>query len=111
MITMEIVSEKKISPTEVLSLLEELEDRNEAQSRTLEHLKRNLAVQDPDTFEELFKEIAEEDVFRDEHILKILETLPMSEREVNALFSKERIKLDDSDIERVIEFSQSIGAD
>lgn len=107
---MEIVSKETISPTEVLSVLEGSEDPNEAQRETLEYLKKHLAVSDMDTLEELREELEALDTFKDDQILKIIETLPMSEREVRTLFSKERIKLEDSDIERVIEFSESVSS-
>ncbi|MDY6773898.1 MAG: hypothetical protein SVS85_01760, partial [Candidatus Nanohaloarchaea archaeon] len=64
----------------------------------------------PNTDERMQEELDGLESLKDEHILKIIETLPRSEQEVNALFSKERVKLDDSEVEKIVEFAESVGS-
>ncbi|MDY6761732.1 MAG: hypothetical protein SVY41_01660 [Candidatus Nanohaloarchaea archaeon] len=106
---MDVESQTLVSATTVLARLEEVEDRNDVQEATLEHLTKNLAVHDQETAEELLEELQDIESLRDEHRLKIIETLPRSEMEVRALFSKERLKLEDDDIDRIVDFAQSVG--
>ncbi|MDY6769464.1 MAG: hypothetical protein SVU88_00670 [Candidatus Nanohaloarchaea archaeon] len=107
---MDIESRTPVSGTEVRAQLEEVEDRNEVQRTTFEHLTKHLAVHDTETLAELKEEISGLNSFREEHVLKIIETLPRSEQEVAALFSKERIKLDDDEVQQVVDFAESIGS-
>lgn len=109
MITMEIESRTPVSAAQVLQRLEEIEEPGRVQRDTVEHLRKHLAVQATDTFDEMREELEGLDSFRDDHIIKIIETLPRSEQEVNALFSKERVKLDDSEIQEVVKFAESVG--
>lgn len=106
---MEVESRQAISATEVLDELESVEEKNPVQEDTLEFLRKHLAVHDADTVAEMIDELKDVNNFRDEHAIKIIETLPRSEREVNALFSKERIKLEDSEVQEVMEFARSVG--
>ncbi|MFB6294704.1 MAG: hypothetical protein ABEI97_03010 [Candidatus Nanohaloarchaea archaeon] len=106
---MEVKSRTPVSATAVYAELDDAEERNSVQEATLEHLTKNLAVKDPDTLDELMEELEAIDSLRDEHRLKIIETLPRSEQEVTALFSKERIKLDDDEVDRIVDFAQSVG--
>lgn len=105
---MKILSREHVSPTEVLNRLADREDLKTRQQTALEHLQKHTTVQDEDTVEALVEELEELDVFSTPQIIKIIEVLPTTEQEVRSLFSKERIKLDDSDIEQVIEFSESV---
>ncbi len=107
---MQINTRTAMSTTAVLQHLQELEELHPVQQETLEYLSRNVAVEDMGTFEELVEELTAMDSFREEHILKIIETLPRSEQEVRTLFSKERIKLDDGEIEDIVSFVESIDA-
>lgn len=107
---MNVVSDTAISATEALGALQDLDEMTDSQRRTLEHLTRHLSVQDMETFAELEQELEEMDLFRPEHIIKIIETLPTTEQEVRTLFQKERIKMDDDDIEQVIAFAESVQA-
>ncbi len=105
---MEILSTEVISPTQTLQHLSDREELNDRQRNTLEYLQKHVRVKDPGTVEELQQELAELDAFKDDHILKIIEILPRTEEEVRTLFSKERIKLEDEDIDSVIAFSESV---
>ncbi len=107
---MKVVSDTPVSATEALEALGSIDDLTDAQRETLEHLTRHLAVQDMETFAELEQELEEMDLFKPQHIIKIIETLPTTEQEVRTLFQKERIKLDDEDIERIIAFAESVEA-
>lgn len=105
---MEILSKQNISPTEALQHLEDCDDLNNRQRTALEHLQKHATVEDEDTLDELVEELKELDMFTDDQIIKIIDVLPESEQEVRTLFSKERIKLEDTDIDDIIDFSESV---
>ncbi|MFB6265748.1 MAG: hypothetical protein ABEI07_01550 [Candidatus Nanohaloarchaea archaeon] len=105
---MEIKTREPVSPAEVLQKLEEEDELNPSQRRAREFLEKHLAVKDVETSKKLVEELEEMDALKDRHILKIIETLPQSEAEVNALFSKERIKLEDGQVQEIIDFSESV---
>lgn len=109
---MDILNDDAISATDALAAMDGLdeEELSEPQRRALEYLRKHVPVQDTDTFQELADELADLDAFKDDQIIKIIETLPRTEQEVRTLFSKERIKLEDSDIDDVISFVESVEA-
>ncbi len=105
---MEIVSTETISPTEVLNRLSDRDDLNTRQRNALEQLQKHVTVEDEETFDELVEELNELDMFTDDQIIKIIDVLPAHEQEVRTLFSKERIKLEDDDIDNIVDFTQSV---
>ena len=107
---MEIKEEEYAYPVEALQLLEEREeeDLTHEQKIALENLSRHTKIRDLDTLEKLHEEFSEIEVLKEKHIFKLLETVPKHESTVRALFSKERVKLEDSDVEDMLEICQSI---
>lgn len=105
---MKILSKEHISPTEVLNVLEDREDLGPQQRTALEHLQKHVQVEDEGTLDELIEELKELDTFTEAQIIKIIDVLPKTEPEVRTLFSKERIKLEDSDVDNIIDFSRSV---
>lgn len=107
---MEIKEEEHVYPVEVLNALEDRdeEDLSHEQKIALENLSRHVKVDDVDTLKELYDEFSEIEDLKDKHIYKLLEVVPQHESTVRSFFSKERIKLDDSQIEDILEISQSI---
>ena len=107
---MEIKDEEYVFPVEVLEVLQEREeeDLSHEQRIALENLTRHTKVKDVDTLEELYSELQEVDSLKDKHIHKILELVPQHESTVRSVFSKERVKLDDSDIQEILDITQSI---
>lgn len=108
---MKITSRAESDPIEALEVLSEKEDNDDefrhAQQIGLEYLRKNAKIQDRDSFEELKDELSEIESLKPKHIIKILEILPKREQEVKAMFSKERIKLDDSEIGQIIDICTS----
>ncbi len=108
---MKITERAESDPIEALEVLSEKEERDSefrhAQQIGLEYLRKNAKIRDRDSFEELKEELGEIESLKPKHIIKILEILPEREEEVQAMFSKERIKLDDSEISRIIEICTS----
>ncbi|MFT4892829.1 MAG: DNA-directed RNA polymerase subunit F [Candidatus Nanohaloarchaea archaeon] len=107
---MEIKDEEYVYPVEAL---EALEDRDEEelvheQKIALENLTRHTKVKDLDTLEELNDELSDIDSLKQKHVYKLLEVVPQHESTVRAVFSKERVKLDDSEVEEILEICQSI---
>lgn len=107
---MEIKEEEFVFPIEALEALEERdeEDLSHEQKIALENLSRHVKVDDVDTLKELYEELAEIEDLKDKHIYKLLEIVPQHESTVRSVFSKERIKIDDSQIEDILEICQSI---
>ncbi len=107
---MEIKSEEFVYPAEALEVLEETgeEERSHEQAIALENLTRHVAVDDLGTLEELHEELAEIEALKEKHIYKLLEVMPQHESTVNSIFSKERVRLDDSDIEEILDICTSV---
>lgn len=107
---MDIKNEELAYPVEALNLLDELdeEEMTHEQKIALENLKRHCRLRDLDTIEELYSEFSEIDSLKDRHIYKLLEVVPQHESTVRAVFSKERLKLDDSEVEQILDICQSI---
>ncbi|MFB6193314.1 MAG: hypothetical protein ABEK00_03610 [Candidatus Nanohaloarchaea archaeon] len=107
---MEIKDEEHVFPVEALQALEDRdeEDLSHEQKIALENLSRHVKVEDLETLEELYGELDEVEDLKDKHIYKLLEVVPQHESTVRAVFSKERVKLDDSQVEQILEICQSI---
>lgn len=106
---MRVIERNESDPLEALDVLGERDDAslNHAQQIGLEYLRKNLRIKDRESFEELRKELAEIDSLKDKHVLKLLEILPEHEEEVQAIFSKERVKLDDTEIQDIVDICRS----
>lgn len=107
---MEVKKEEYVYPVEAL---EALEDRDEEelvheQKVALENLTRHTKVRDLDTLKELNEELSEIESLKQKHIYKLLEVVPQHESTVRAVFSKERVKLDDSEVEEILDICQSV---
>ncbi len=107
---MKVVDEEYVYPVEAL---EALKDRDEEeltheQRIALENLSRHTKISDLETLEELHSEFEEIEGLKTRNIYKLLEVVPTEESTVRAIFSKERVKLEDSDIESILEITNSI---
>lgn len=110
MFQMEVKDEEYVYPVEALEILEDMEEEEmtHEQKIALENLSRHTKVRDLDTLKELYEELSEVDDLKDKHIYKLLELVPQHESTVRSVFSKERIKIEDSDIEDILEICQSV---
>lgn len=107
---MEVKEEEYVYPVEALETLQEKdeEELSHEQKIALENLTRHTKVKDLDTLSELNDEFSEIESLKEKHIYKLLEVVPEHESTVRSVFSKERVKLDDSEIEQILEICQSI---
>ncbi len=107
---MDVVDEELAYPVEALQLLDDREEESltHEQKIALENLTRHCKVRDLDTLEELYDELSEIDSLKDKHIYKLLEVVPEFESTVRSVFEKERIKLEDEEVEEILEICQSI---
>jgi DNA-directed RNA polymerase subunit F len=107
---MKVTEEEYVYPIEVLQTLEEKEEENlnHEQRIALENLTRHVKIRDLETLQELNKELSEIESLKEKHIYKLLEVVPQNETTVRAVFEKERIKLEDSEIQDILEICQSI---
>jgi DNA-directed RNA polymerase subunit F len=107
---MEIKDEEFVYPAEALRVLEETdeEERTHEQAIALENLSRHLQVEDEGTLEELHEELSEIESLKEKHVYKLLEVMPEHESTVRAIFSKERVRLDDSEVEEILDICTSL---
>lgn len=107
---MEIKDEEMAFPVEALEILEgrDQDELNHEQKITYENLSRHCKIRDLDTLNELKEELEEIDSLKEKHVYKLLEVVPQHESTVRSIFSKERIKLEDSEIQKILEICQSI---
>ena len=107
---MKVESEEYVYPFEVLEVLQEKDEENlsHEQKIALENLTRHTKIKDLDTLKELNNELSEIEALKEKHIYKLLEVVPKHESTVRAVFEKERVKLDESDIQDILEICQSI---
>lgn len=107
---MEVKDEEYAYPVEALQALEDRdeEDLSHEQKIALENLTRHTKIRDIGTLEELHEELSEIESLKDKHIYKLLDVVPQHESTVRAVFSKERVKLDDSEIEQILDICQSV---
>jgi DNA-directed RNA polymerase subunit F len=107
---MDITEEEFVYPAEALQVLEDTDedDRSHEQAIALENLTRHIAVRDTGTLEELHEELSEIESLKDKHIYKLLEVMPEHESTVRAIFSKERVRLEDDEIEEILEICTSV---
>lgn len=107
---MEIKEEENIYPVEALEVLEDRdsEEMTHEQKIAFENLSRHCKVRDKETLEELHDELAEIEDLKEKHLYKLLEVVPQYESTVRSIFSKERVKLDDSTVGEILEICQSI---
>lgn len=112
---MEIKDEEYVYPAEVLEQIQEKEENDEEltheQKIALENLSRNIEIEDVDTLKELNEELSEIEALKQKHIYKILEVMPEQPSTVNTMFSKERVKLEDSDVEQILDICGSVSAE
>lgn len=105
---MEIVKEEHVTPWQALDILQEKEELTEKQEKCLEHLRKHLLIKDEKTVEELKQELKQVGDFKDHQLDKLVEILPFSKDTVRSIFSKERIKLEDEQVERILEICDSV---
>lgn len=106
---MEIEKKETTNQVEAFKTLaeENEEDLNHVQRKNLEFFRNNLKIKDLESFNELKTELEEVESLKEKHIIKLLELLPAHEKEVKAILSKERIKLEDSEVERITDICNS----
>lgn len=107
---MEIKDEEFVYPAEALDALEETgeEERSHEQKIALENLTRHIKIDDVGALEELHGELSDVEALKEKHIYKLLEIMPQHESTVRAVFSKERVRLDDEDIEEILDICTSV---
>lgn len=107
---MEIKEEEYVHAVQALEMLEgrDEEDLTHEQKIALENLSRHTKITDLETLEELREELSEIDSLKEKHIYKLLDVVPQHESTVRSVFSKERVKLDDSEIQDILDICQSI---
>jgi DNA-directed RNA polymerase subunit F len=107
---MKVKDEEFVHPVEVREVLEKKEedDMSHEQAIALENLSRHTKIEDKETLEELHSELSEIEDLKDRHIYKLLQVVPQYESTVEAVFSKERVKLDESQVQNILDIMESI---
>lgn len=107
---MNVEEQEYVYPVEVLEILQEKDEENlsHEQKIALENLTRHVKVKDLDTLKELYNELSEIESLKEKHIYKLLEVVPKHESTVRAVFEKERVKIEDSEIQDILDICKSI---
>lgn len=107
---MEINSQEYVFPAEAFEALQDTDEdeRTHEQKIALENLSRHLKISDTGTLENLYEELGEVEGLKDKHIYKLLEIVPQHESTVRSIFSKERVRLEDEDIEQILDVCTSV---
>lgn len=107
---MDIKDQEFVYPVEALEALEETDEdeRTHEQKIAFENLSRHVKVDDVETLEKLAEELSEVEGLKSKHVYKLLELMPQHESTVRAVFSKERVRLDDEDIEEILDICTSV---
>lgn len=107
---MNVEEQEYVYPVEVLEVLQEKDEENlsHEQKIALENLTRHVKIKDLDTLKELYNELSEIESLKEKHIYKLLEVVPKHESTVRAVFEKERVKIEDSEIQDVLDICKSI---
>lgn len=110
---MNIEDQEHIFPVEAREALEatDEEERTHEQKIALENLTRHTLVEDVGTLEELYEELSEIESLKEKHIYRLLELMPQYESSLRAVFSDERVRLDDSEFEQILEICQSVNTE
>jgi len=96
----------ELAALDVLAGIDE-DELKPTQRAGLEFLRKNTRIQDRESHQELTDELQEVEGLKDKHIIKLLELLPSDVEELDVLFSKERIKLDDGQKQQIIDICTS----
>lgn len=107
---MNIEDQEFIFPVQAREALEETDEDEgtHEQKIALENLTRHTQVEDVGTLEELYEELSEIESLKEKHIYRLLEVMPQYESSLRAVFSDERVRLDDSEFEKILEICQSV---
>jgi DNA-directed RNA polymerase subunit F len=107
---MEIKNQEYVFSVQALEALQDREEDELAHEQriALENLTRQTRVKDLETLEELREELSEIEPLEQKHIYKILDLMPRHESTVRAVFSKERARVKDQHVERILEICQSV---
>ena len=107
---MEIKDEEFVHNVEARDAIEDTdeESRTHEQKIALENLTRHVRVDDLETLESLADELSEVEALKDKHVYKLLELMPQHESTVRSVFSKERVRLEDDDVEQILDICTSV---
>lgn len=106
--SMKIINEQHITPWQALSILQERDESTGKQEKCLEYLRKHLLIKDEETVKELKQELGEVEDFKEHQLDKLVEVLPFTSDVVRSIFSKERIKLEDEQVEKILDICNSV---
>lgn len=102
---MEIVSEEDVSAVDAKKIMEDRKKERELvyeQKICLEYLEKTIKLT-PSKIESLTEELGKISIIKPRYAALIINTLPDTEEEVEALFSKERTNLKKEEIKQIVE--------
>lgn len=102
---MEIIKEEFSDVVEAKKLLEEKNKNKELayeQKICLDYLEKTTTIK-PEDAKKLKEELSKIEILKPRYISLILNILPETENEVNALFSKEMTKLKKDEVQKIVQ--------
>ena len=111
---MKIIGKENVSAIkslEILSAVEKERDLVHEQQICLEFLRKHLKFKTEKEVEDFKEDLKKIKDFKEHQLDKIIEILPITSEQVNALFSKERIKLSKEDVKKITELCAAVVQD
>ncbi|MGQ9788109.1 MAG: RNA polymerase Rpb4 family protein [Candidatus Hadarchaeaceae archaeon] len=105
MIGKRVVKEKPVTLAEVLSILEKVKKEGELEywQRLTYDYAQKFAKFKSDEAQGLMEELLKMDKIKEHLATAIIDLMPETKEDLELIFSKERVKLDDDEINRVLE--------
>ncbi len=108
---MKILARQEITAAETLEILSKTEKNRDLvreQQICLDFLRKHLKFKEIKEFNHVKEELKGIKDFKEHQLDKLVEILPVTEEQVYALFSKERIKLEKDDVKKIIDLCTSV---
>jgi len=108
---MKIVKKEDVTAAETLEILTKREKEGglvPSQQHCVEFLRKHLKFKSKKEFEHVKEELKNIKDFKEHQLDKLVEVLPVTEDQVYALFSKERIKLSKEEVKKIIDLCTSV---
>jgi len=102
MIGKRVIEEKPLTIAEALEILER-EEQPEASQRMARDYAQKFTKVDAEKARKMKEELLKLEKLSERHAVMLIDLLPKRKEEIELLFSKERIRLEDSDFESILQ--------
>lgn len=105
MIGKRVVKEKPVPLAEVLGVLEKTKKEGELEywQRLTYDYAQKFAKLSPSKVKELMEELSKIEKIREHQAVAIIDLMPETKEDIELIFAKERTKLDDEEVKKILE--------